>query len=114
MNVGHLMDEEIRYKLMKKIGSTPEVSQRELSAELGISLGKVNYCLKALVAAGCVTMSKLATSKKRSVSHGYFLTSLGRREKITSILRFLEYKEKQAANLQKEIEDLKKEISTNN
>ena len=42
------MTEEIRYKLLKILEQNPDISQRELSKQLGISLGKVNYCVQAL------------------------------------------------------------------
>jgi EPS-associated MarR family transcriptional regulator len=52
-----MLTDEYRYKILKRLESNPEISQRELAQELGISLGKVNYCLKALMQKGLLKVN---------------------------------------------------------
>lgn len=106
----HIMDEGTRYRLLKKIEANPEMSQREMALELGISLGKVNYCLKALIKVGLVKVGNFTRSKHKA-SYAYYLTSAGAREKVATTLRFLEQKQKTYEQLKFEIEQLKVEIS---
>jgi EPS-associated MarR family transcriptional regulator len=105
-----LIDDETRYRLIKQIEKTPEISQRELAAELGLSLGKVNYCLKALIGVGLIKAGNFARSSNK-VGYAYFLTPAGAKEKAAMTIRFLEAKQQQYDMLRKEIELLKKEIA---
>ena len=49
-----MLSDEVRYRLMRLVAARPELSQRELARELGISLGKLNFCLRALVSKGLI------------------------------------------------------------
>ena len=109
MNNAKLSD-ELRYKLIKALEENPNLSQRELSSLVGVSLGKINYCLKALVDAGWIKVVNFAASKNRS-GYAYFLTPKGVKEKISVTVRFLNAKQEQYELLQKEIEKLKREVA---
>jgi EPS-associated MarR family transcriptional regulator len=108
----NLIDDEIRYRLLKKIQANPEVSQRLLAAELGISLGKVNYCIKYLINAGLVKAGSFARSKSKS-RYIYALTPAGIEEKEVLVIRFLEQKQRQYNQLEREIIQLKNEVDRN-
>lgn len=103
-----VLDEETRYRLIKKIEANPQLSQRELAKELGISLGKVNYVLKALVDVGWVKAGNFARSANK-VGYAYCLTPIGIKEKAEITKRFLIAKQEQYEMLKREIEDLELE-----
>ncbi|WP_394200977.1 MarR family EPS-associated transcriptional regulator [Marinagarivorans algicola] len=100
--------DEVRLALMRKLAQNPNVSQRELAAELGVSLGKVNYCLKALVKVGWVKAGNFARSNNKA-GYAYLLTPKGITEKAELTTRFIERKQQQYDSLKKEIEELKAE-----
>jgi len=103
-----LLDEETRYRLIKKIEANPKLSQRELAKEIGVSLGKVNYLLKALMHVGLVKAGNFARSKNKT-GYAYLLTPKGVVEKTRLTSRFLEAKQRQFDDLKKEIDQLKRE-----
>ena len=105
------MPDEVRLALMRKLAQNPNLSQRELAAELGISLGKVNYCLKALVRVGWVKAGNFARSSNKA-GYAYLLTPKGITEKAALTSRFLEYKQRQYDSLKKEIEELRVEAGS--
>jgi EPS-associated MarR family transcriptional regulator len=104
------LDDEIRYRLIKIIESNPNISQRDLAEQLGISLGKANYCLKALIDVGWIKVGNFARSKKK-LGYAYTLTPAGIKEKAVVTIRFLRAKQEQYERLKKEIVDLKLEAS---
>ena len=89
--------------LLRKIKNKPKASQRKLAEELDFSLGKLNYCLKALKAKGLV---KIANFKKNpsKINYFYMLTPRGISEKSKLTINFMKRK-------MKEYEELKREIS---
>ncbi|SMF36975.1 EPS-associated transcriptional regulator, MarR family [Alteromonadaceae bacterium Bs31] len=103
--------DELRYKLLKKIAESPEISQRELASLMGVSLGKTNYCLKALIEAGWVKVGNFARSHSK-LNYVYVLTPKGVAEKTAVTLRFLKYKQVQYEQLEQEIQQLKHEAKT--
>lgn len=103
------VSEETRLQLMRLLEQNPELSQRELAKSMGISLGKVNYCLKALVAVGWVKVGNFARSSNKA-GYVYALTPTGIKQKAALTVRFLEYKRQQYDLLKCEIEELRREI----
>lgn len=103
-----LMDDEIRYRLLKHIEENPEQSQRELAKAMGISLGKTNFCIKALVDVGFIKVVNFAKSSNK-LKYAYVLTPQGLSEKAAVTVRFLKAKQRQYEQLEKEIADLKQE-----
>ena len=108
MNNTDLKD-ELRYKLLKALEDNPSLSQRELASLMGVSLGKTNYCVKALMDAGLIKMSNFAKSTNKT-RYAYCLTPKGIKEKVAVTIRFLGNKQEQYEALRKEIELLKREV----
>ncbi|WP_084591188.1 MarR family EPS-associated transcriptional regulator [Desulfonatronovibrio magnus] len=103
------MKEAIQYHIFKQVQDNPEITQRELAAKTGISLGKVNYCLQALVNKGFIKATNFKNSKKKS-AYLYKLTPQGLEEKAKLTVRFLKYKMDEYDRIKAEIEELKKEV----
>jgi EPS-associated MarR family transcriptional regulator len=105
-----MLTDEYRYKILKILETTPEVSQRELARKLNISLGKANFCLKALVEKGLLKISNFRDSKNKRI-YMYLLTRSGIEEKASITKRFLKQKIHEHELLLKEIETLRRESS---
>ena len=100
---------EISYKLLKLLEARPDISQRELARELGVSLGKTNYCVKALVDKGWVKVDNFRNSQNK-LAYAYILTPKGVSEKAKVTLSFLQRKRNEFEAIKKEIEQLQLEI----
>ena len=103
-----MLTDEYRYKIFKLVEANPAISQRQLARELGISLGKANYCLKALMEKGLLKAGDFRTSKNK-LAYAYKLTPKGIEEKASVTIRFLKKKINEYEQLQKEIDELRKE-----
>jgi EPS-associated MarR family transcriptional regulator len=103
-----MLSDEMRYKLMKALSANPTLSQRAVARELGISLGKVNYCVRALVQKGWVKVSHFKSSGNKA-AYAYFLTPRGIEEKASLTLRFLQLKVREYERLRAEIEQIRQE-----
>lgn len=103
-----MLTDEYRYKIFTLVESNPEITQRQLANELGVSLGKANYCLKALIEKGLVKASNFRNSKNK-LAYAYKLTPRGIEEKASVTVRFLKLKIKEYEQLQREIVELKAE-----
>lgn len=107
-----MLTDEYRYKILKLVESNPSISQRELAQQLGISLGKVNFCLKALIEKGLLKATNFRNNKNK-LAYMYLLTPSGIEEKASITMRFLKLKLKEYEDLQVEIEKLRKEVKEN-
>ena len=105
-----IINEENRYKLLKLLHENPEMNQRQIASELGLSLGKVNFCLKALIEKGLVKVGNFSRSPNKK-AYAYLLTLNGMEEKAKVTFNFLERKQNEYESLKAEIEDLKKEVN---
>ncbi len=85
------------------------MTQRELASELDVSLGKVNYCLKAMVEKGWIKVQNFKKSNKK-LAYLYLLTPKGIEQKAYITVNFLKRKITEYETLEKEIKDLKAEI----
>ena len=103
-----MLSDEYRYKLLKRLEANPEISQRELAGELGISLGRVNYCIQALVEKGLVKASNFRNSKNKK-GYAYLLTPKGIEDKAKITVEFLKIKIAEHEALTKEIKGLREE-----
>jgi EPS-associated MarR family transcriptional regulator len=103
------MPEETHYKVLKILEQNPQVSQRELANELGVSLGKANYCLKALIEKGLVKANNFKNSANKR-AYIYVLTPRGIEAKAKISVRFLQRKLDQYEALRAEIEELQTEL----
>lgn len=104
------LSDESQLRLLRLLERNPEASQRELAAELGISLGKTNYCLRALVDRGLVKARNFRNSQNKK-AYAYVLTPQGVQEKTRVTLRFLARKQREYVELKQEIEALHAEAS---
>ena len=95
-------DKEEYLKLLRKIGNDPEISQRDLSSELDMSLGKINYCLKALKSKGLIKIKNFGKSTDK-IKYLYVLTPKGLVEKTNITIRFMKLKMKEYDELKKEL-----------
>ena len=105
----HAISEEMRYQLLKYLHEHPDASQRQLARELGMSLGKANYCLRALMEKGLVKARNFKNSNNKS-AYAYVLTPTGIEEKISVTYAFLRRKMLEYDHLQVEIERLTEEV----
>lgn len=103
-----MLSDEYRYKILKQLESNPEISQRELATELGISLGRVNYCIQALIEKGLVKANNFRNSKNKK-GYAYLLTPRGIEEKARITVEFLKTKIAEHEELKKEIKNLRQE-----
>jgi EPS-associated MarR family transcriptional regulator len=106
-----ILSEENRYKLLKLLDENPEMNQREIAKYLGLSLGKVNFCLKALVEKGWVKAGNFSKSPNKK-AYAYLLTLRGIEEKTSVTMNFLERKQKEYEDLKAEIEELQNEANS--
>jgi len=104
-----ILDNETRYTLLRRLEANPSASQRELARELGISLGKVNYCLKALLDKGYIKATNFKNNKNKR-GYLYQLTPAGIAAKSRATTRFLARKQAEYERLAAEIEDLRREV----
>jgi len=102
--------EDTSLRVMRILQANPDITQRELAQQLGISVGGLNYCLKALVEKGWVKIKNFAHSKNK-FGYVYVLTPSGMAEKATLTGRFLQRKMNEYDALQQEIDTLKKEFA---
>lgn len=105
----HPFTDEVRYRLLRYLSEHPEATQRELARELGISLGKANYCIKALIAKGLVKARNFRNSSHKW-SYAYALTPTGLQEKIDLTAAFLRWKVREYELLKEEIERMTAEL----
>lgn len=103
-----MLSDEYRYKILKSLEANPEISQRELAGELGISLGRVNFCIQALVEKGLVKAKNFRNSKNKK-GYAYFLTPRGIEDKAKITVQFLKIKIAEHEALKKEIKELREE-----
>ena len=101
--------DEANYRLLKLLEVKPDLSQRELSRELGVSLGKINYCLAALIEKGWVKARNFRNNREK-LSYSYLLTPSGIEEKAVMTVNFLRRKMVEYDALKQEIEELKREV----
>ena len=103
--------DELRLRVLRTLEANPELSQRQLAAELGVSLGGVNYALKALIERGFVKADNFRKSGGK-VAYLYMLTPKGIAEKSSLASAFLGRKLEEYEVLRQEIESLKGEVGS--
>ena len=90
--------------VMRKIGKNPNLNQRALAEELNFSLGKLNYCLKALISKGLIKINNFKTNKNK-IKYVYILTPKGISTKTKLTINFMKRKMKEYDELKKEIKN---------
>lgn len=105
-----MLDDDTRYRLLRLLTEHPEISQRELARALGLSVGKINYCLQALSAAGWVKVQNFRNSQNK-LAYAYVLTPVGAAAKLKAAVDFLRRKQSEYARLEAEIAELRRELA---
>ena len=100
------------YKLLKLIEANPAIQQREMAKVMGVSLGKTNYCLRALVQKGLVKMHNFRRADNK-LAYSYLLTPSGIEEKTRLTISFLKSKVAEYEAIRSEIEELRRDVERN-
>lgn len=103
------IQEDTHFRIMRLLQDNPDLTQRELADQLGMSVGGLNYCLNALIDKGFVKMGNFQKSKNK-FKYVYLLTPQGLAEKVALTTRFLKRKREEYAALKAEIAALQREI----
>jgi EPS-associated MarR family transcriptional regulator len=98
----------MRYQVMRLLEANPELSQRDVARALGISLGKVNYCVQALVRKGWIKATNFKNSHHKA-AYMYLLTPRGLEEKGRLTMQFLGIKMREYEKLRVEIDEMRRE-----
>ena len=104
-----MTNQELEYRVLKILERQPDLTQRQLAAELGVSLGKTHYLVKSLVDVGWVKLDNFQRSDNKW-GYAYLLTPKGIVEKAAITARFLVRKKQEFNNLQLEIQQLQEEV----
>ena len=102
--------QEIQLRVLKLLENDPHMSQRQLSSELGVSVGRAHYVVKALINLGWLKMDNFRHSNNK-LGYAYILTPRGVVEKSALTVRFLACKQDEYDALHREIEMLKTELN---
>ena len=105
-----MLTDEIRLQILRELESDPGLSQRDLAKALGVSLGKTNYCLRALVEKGLVKVENFRKSDNK-LAYAYQLTPRGISDKARITRKYLQTKLREYKALESEIEVLRKEVT---
>ena len=109
MNIKTKFSQDVEYYLLREIASRSEFTQLELAGKIGISVGKVNHVLTALIRKGIVKMDNFKQSKSKK-GYLYLLTAKGIKEKKRITLNFIGRKMKEYESLEQEIGQARREI----
>ena len=105
------LSDENTLQALRLLEKTPELTQRELAAELGISLGKTHYMVKALIDIGWIKLDNFQRSNNKW-GYAYLLTPMGLAEKASITVRFLARKQEEYRQLERQIADLSVEVDS--
>jgi EPS-associated MarR family transcriptional regulator len=94
--------EDLHFRVLKQLQDQPDMSQRELAERLGVSNGKLHYCMRALIEKGLVKLGEFANSRHH-LGYAYLLTPKGIAQKASMTKRFLKRKMAEYEALQAEI-----------
>ena len=112
-NPAPVLTDEYRYRILKLLEADPHASQRKIADELGISLGRVNFCLQALIERGLVKVNNFRSSSNKR-AYLYLLTPRGIEEKARVTARFLRRKLDEYETLKRELEELQRDAARSN
>jgi len=104
------VSQEITLQLMAHVEQNPQDTQRAIASELGVSLGSVNYCIKALINRGFLKVENFRKSSNK-LGYAYLLTPSGIGEKANLTLSFLKRKQQEYNRLEREIAELQEEVA---
>ena len=101
---------EVTLQVMAHLQENPQDTQRAIAGKLGVSLGSVNYCIKALVSRGFLKVENFRKSSNK-LGYAYLLTPSGVHEKASLTVSFLKRKQREYAELEVEIAALREEVA---
>ena len=104
-----MTNQELEYRALKILEQQPDLTQRQLAEELGVSLGKTHYLVKSLIDVGWVKLDNFQRSDNKW-GYAYLLTPMGIVEKAAITARFLVRKQLEYTQLQEEIIQLQEEV----
>ena len=102
-------NDELSLDVLNSIKSQSKITQRSLAEKLNVSLGSINYCLKALVEKGFIKAENFKNTKNK-ISYTYFLTPKGLIEKLNLTKKFLLFKKNEYLQIQKDIKKLENDL----
>ncbi len=108
-----MKNETDQFEVLRKIQKTPYSSQRKIAEELGFSLGKLNYCLKALQKKGLVKIQNFKKQKNKIKYLRYIVTPKGIAERTKLTINFMQKKMSEYDQLRKELKDMKDDVDNN-
>lgn len=104
-----MTDQDVHYRLLKLLEKHPRLTQRQLAAHLGVSLGKAHYALKALMDVGWIKLGNFKRSNNK-LGYAYVLTPRGMAQKVELTASFLARKQREYESLREEIFQLQTEL----
>lgn len=104
-----MLSEETNFRILRILAKRPDISQRDLAEELGVSLGKVNYCLRALLQKSWVKAQNFRNSSNK-IAYAYLLTPAGIEAKARLTITFLRIKKAEYESIRREIDHLQLEV----
>ena len=107
--MNHTYEQEIRYGLLKLLADEPQLRQLDMAKEMGISVGKVNFCISELAKKGWIKVNRFKSAKNK-VPYSYILTPRGIEEKGRITVRFLKRKIEEYAEIKRQIGALTEEV----
>ena len=105
---GRVSQKQNKFQILQSLELDSRPTQRQLSNDLGVSLGKINYCLKSLIEKGFIKVNNFRNSSNK-IQYSYLLTPKGVEEKARLTLDFIRIKTQEYDTLKQEIESLKQE-----
>ena len=104
-----MVNDEIHYRILRELERDPQLSQRQLADSLGVSVGKTNYCVRALVEKGLLKVENFRRSQNK-LAYAYQLTPSGLAAKARITRRYLEIKRQEYEPLRAQIFELENEL----
>jgi EPS-associated MarR family transcriptional regulator len=110
--MNHLYEQEIHYRLLSLLADEPQLRQLDIARKMGISVGKVNFCISELAKKGLIKVKRFKSAKNK-VPYSYMLTPRGIEEKGKITVRFLKRKMSEYKEIKRQIETLTEEVEKN-
>jgi len=110
--MNHIYEQEIRYRLLNLLHDEPQLRQVDMARKMGISVGKVNFCIAELTKRGLIKVKRFKSAKNK-IPYTYILTLRGIEEKGRITVRFLKRKLTEYEEIKRQISSLNKEVEEN-
>ena len=107
--MNHAYEQELRYRLLKILSQEPQIGQRDMAKRMGISLGKVNYCITELASKGWIKITRFRSARNK-IPYTYMLTPKGIKEKGKLTISFLKRKITEYEEIKGQIRELYQEV----